>query len=88
VPYVRELVCRNMESFGISLDKWKNRNVATSAAEVSLPGSEIHILVVRTNEEAAMAKGAYGLLAGKKSEVKATVPKETMPAFHKRENSK
>lgn len=63
VPYVRELVCRNMDYFGIRLDKWKNRTATGLPADISSSGSEAHILVVRTNEEAAIAKRAYELLS-------------------------
>lgn len=62
VPYVRELVCRDMDYFGVVLDEWKNRMVSAFPADVSATTSKVRILVIKTNEESAIAKRAYELL--------------------------
>ncbi len=65
VPTVREAVCKDMDFFGIKIDKTKNNKVDTLPSDVSLHGSKIRILVIKTNEELSIAKSAYRLMAGK-----------------------
>ncbi len=62
IPYVREAVCNGMEYFGLRIDEWKNNNIASYPAEVSSPESKVKIVVVRTNEELAIARKAWGLM--------------------------
>ncbi len=59
VPYVREAVCRNLDFFGVKLDEWKNRNISHYPADISAKDSRVRIIVVKTNEELAIAKNAY-----------------------------
>ncbi len=69
VPLVRESVCKNLDYFGIKLDEIKNKQVHSFPCDISLPGSKIRILVVKTNEELSIAKRAYRLMADKDSPV-------------------
>ncbi len=62
VPLIRELVCRNMDFFGIEIDEMKNRNVEKYPSEISSIESKIKIVVVKTNEELSIAKRACTLL--------------------------
>jgi acetate kinase len=62
VPIVRESLCTDMECFGIKLDKKKNDSVADFPADIGDAGSPVRILVVKTNEELAIAKRAYQLM--------------------------
>ncbi len=62
VPYVREAVCRNMEFFGVRLDEWKNKTISVYPSEISSAESRVRIIVVKTNEELAIANEAFGLL--------------------------
>ncbi len=64
IPYVREAVCLGMEYFGLRIDEWKNRNILTYPADVSASGSRSRIVVVKTNEEKAIARKAYMLITG------------------------
>ncbi len=82
VPYVRELVCRNMDYFGIRVDKWKNRTIAGSPADISSSGSHVHVLVVRTNEEAAIARRTHELFSGKSSRAEKTKPDQALLAVN------
>ncbi len=62
IPAVRESVCTNMEFFGLKMDAWKNGSLAGYPADVASPESKVRILVIKTNEELAIAKRAYHLL--------------------------
>jgi len=66
VPLVREAVCRNLGCFGVELDEWKNKSVKEFPGDVSSPNSKVHILVVKTNEELAIAKMAYRLVKSRR----------------------
>ena len=68
VPYVREAVCRDMEFFGVQLDEWKNRTITSWPADISAPGSDVRIIVIKTNEELAIAKNAYKLFISSDAE--------------------
>lgn len=57
----REIICENMEFFGIKLDKEKN-NVRGKAVEVSAEDSKVKIFVIPTNEELMIAKETVGLI--------------------------
>ena len=61
VPYVREAVCRNLDFFGVRLDEWKNKEISRYPADISTRDSRVRIIVVKTNEELAIAKNAYEL---------------------------
>jgi len=62
IPEVRERVCRDLEVFGLKIDLEKNRTVDSFPCDVAAPDSLVRILVVRTNEELAIARRAYTTL--------------------------
>jgi len=62
VPYVREAVCTGMEYFGLKIDEWKNNKVSAFPFDIAAESSKVRIVVVRTNEELAIARTAYQLL--------------------------
>lgn len=59
---LREEVCREMDFFGIRLDKEKNQQSSSKVLEVSRPDSPVKALVIPTNEELEIARQCYGLL--------------------------
>jgi len=62
MPLVREQVCKDLEYWGIKLDKIKNKKVKTYPSDISDSKSTIRILVVKTNEELSIARSAYNLI--------------------------
>jgi acetate kinase len=52
---IRQRVCEGLEHLGISVDRGKNNAAAGPVAEVQRDGTPVKILVVRTNEERAIA---------------------------------
>jgi acetate kinase len=66
VPYVRAAMCRRMQYFGVEIDEWKNKNIDALPVDVATSRSKVRIIVVRTNEELAIARGAYDLFVSKK----------------------
>ena len=61
--YIRKLVCRDMEYFGLELDSDKNELRSKEIREINLPQSKAKILVIPTNEEIEIANQVYGLLS-------------------------
>jgi acetate kinase len=59
----RALVCRNLEEFGIVLDRELNRS-AKGEAKISAPAGRVEIWIVPTNEELVVARQAARLLEG------------------------
>jgi len=59
---IRELVCTDMDFFGIDLDKVKNESKSKEFREINSSTSKIKILVIPTNEELEIAKQGYQLL--------------------------
>jgi acetate kinase len=51
-----------MNYFGVKLDDEKNRSFIHYPSDISEDGSDVRILVVKTNEESAIAKRAYKLM--------------------------
>lgn len=64
VPYVRWAVCTGMEAFGIKIDKEANARATALPCDVAAPDSRVRILVIRTNEELAIARKSYELARG------------------------
>lgn len=60
--YMRELVCTDMDYFGIELDKEKNQIRSKEVREISQSNSKAKILVVPTDEEFEIANQVYHLL--------------------------
>lgn len=54
--YIRGLVCRDLEFFGIEIDEAKNSGMPRgSEADISAEGAKVHTLVIPTNEEYMIA---------------------------------
>ncbi len=62
---LRQMVCTDMDYFGIQLDATKNASITASRAvsEIQTPDSPIRILVIPTNEELEIARQAFLLLS-------------------------
>lgn len=59
---IREMVCRDMDTFGIYLDPIKNKQKSNDPREINSEKSSIKILVIPTNEELEIANQVYALL--------------------------
>ncbi len=61
---MRELICSNLESLGIELDKSHNqsKNHAKKIEEIHLANSKVKILIIPTNEELQIANESFDLL--------------------------
>ncbi|MEM6517346.1 MAG: acetate kinase [Bacteroidota bacterium] len=59
---LREMVCDNMDAFGILMDKDKNLEKPNGTTEIHSANSMVKLLIVPTNEELEIAKQAYSLL--------------------------
>ncbi|MBQ3939622.1 MAG: acetate kinase, partial [Oscillospiraceae bacterium] len=61
---VRERVCRDMEFFGIEIDKERNKNSRGQLIRLSMPKSRAEVWVVPTNEELLIARDTLALISG------------------------
>jgi acetate kinase len=61
----REAVCSDMEFMGIRLDKEKNRGIRGEETIISLPDSQVTVMVVPTDEEYTIASDTMEILAKK-----------------------
>ena len=61
-PYLRNLVCKDMEFFGLEIDEEKNSLRSKEIRAIHKDNSKTKILVIPTNEELEIAKQVYGLL--------------------------
>jgi acetate kinase len=59
---MRNLVCADMDYFGIHLDQAKNEEKLNNITEINAATSKVKILVIPTNEELEIAKQAFDLL--------------------------
>ena len=59
---IRQLVCKDMEYFGIELDCAKNEIRSAAIREINTPQSKTKIMVIPTNEEIEIANQVYELL--------------------------
>ena len=59
---IRQLVCTDMEYFGIELDCAKNEIRSAAIREINTPQSKTKIMVIPTNEEIEIANQVYELL--------------------------
>lgn len=62
VPEVRAAICARMEGFGIRLSEARNANALDLPCDIAAEESRVRVLVIRTNEELAIAREAHGLL--------------------------
>lgn len=60
----RAAVCADLEHFGIELDEVLNAEPPGPARRISTAASRVAVLVVPTDEEAEIARQAWGLVAG------------------------
>ena len=59
---VRSLVCKNMEYFGLKIDKEKNEKRGKEIREINIDGGNTKILVIPTNEELEIARQSFQLI--------------------------
>lgn len=62
-PRVRQAVCADLDGLGIAVDASKNLEAHGQETDVSRPDSRVRVLVVPTDEEAAIASDTYGLVS-------------------------
>ncbi|ABQ06542.1 acetate/propionate family kinase [Flavobacterium johnsoniae] len=60
--FMRNLICTDMDYFGIEIDKEKNQIRSKELREINTPNSIVKILVVPTDEEFEIANQVYQLL--------------------------
>jgi acetate kinase len=58
---IREMVCSEMDIFGIELDKEKNNKSKSGILEINKNNSKVKILVIPTNEELEIARQTFDL---------------------------
>jgi len=63
VPAVRWSVCTDMAQFGLRIDPERNEQADGLPADIAADESPTRILVIRTNEELAIARQSYEMLA-------------------------
>ncbi len=63
VPEVRWAVCTDMEAFGLKIDAEANGHAAELPADVASQDSPVRIFAIQTNEELAIARQTYAMLA-------------------------
>jgi len=61
--FIRKLVCKDMDFFGLDLDLKKNSIRSKEIREINTENSKTKILVIPTNEEIEIAKQSYRLLS-------------------------
>lgn len=61
-PIARELVCQDMEFFGIEFDSGKNALREAGIRELNTPDARVKVLVIPTNEELEIANQCVELL--------------------------
>ncbi len=59
---IRQLVCDDMDYFGIQLDTSKNQEKSKTLREINTADSKVKILIIPTNEELEIAQQAYHLV--------------------------
>lgn len=60
---IRQLVCDDMDIFGIKIDTTLNETKSAIVREINSVDSKVKILVIPTNEELEIAKQAYSLIS-------------------------
>jgi acetate kinase len=59
---VRERICTGLTSMGIEVDRAANKAALGKESDISAPNSKVKVLVIPTNEEAAIANDTYELM--------------------------
>jgi acetate kinase len=62
IPRVRQTMCTDMEAFGIQFDEERNEHLDRFPADIAIPESPVRVLVIRTNEELAIARDTAAVL--------------------------
>jgi acetate kinase len=65
--YLRGKICSDMTQIGIELDETVNKDAKTAETQISSDGSRVTVLVIPTNEQAAIANDTYELTDVKES---------------------
>ena len=73
---IRERVCLGLEFLGVELDPLRNRDPDSYGGVVSAPDAPAAVVVVRTDEELAVAREAVRVLRGDQGALTRTVTKE------------
>jgi acetate kinase len=63
VPEVRWAMCADLDAFGVKADAGRNRRPGPLPADIAAPNSQVRILVIATNEELAIARSTFALVA-------------------------
>jgi acetate kinase len=67
LPYVRWAVTAGLDSLGVVMDPLKNADSGPLPVDLASPRSRVRILAIATNEEVAIARASYSLLASRES---------------------
>ena len=62
---IRREICGGMGQIGLELDEAKNKAITGKEADIAADGSSVRVLVIPTDEEAAIAPDTYKLIASK-----------------------
>ena len=62
---IRREICGGMGQIGLELDEAKNKAITGKEADIAADGSSVRVLVIPTDEEAAIAQDTYKLIASK-----------------------
>lgn len=60
--YSREAICSNLERLGIKMDIQENNTRKSGARSLSMPNSDVQILIIPTNEELQIAEATLEVL--------------------------
>jgi acetate kinase len=63
MPHVRWAVTAGLESLGVVMDDQKNANPPALPVDLAAANSRVRILAIATNEEVAIARASFDLLA-------------------------
>ncbi|MBN2576281.1 MAG: acetate/propionate family kinase [Deltaproteobacteria bacterium] len=63
MPYVRWAVTAGLDALGVVLDARKNGEAASLPVDLAAPQSRVRILAIATNEEIAIARASFAMLA-------------------------
>lgn len=63
-PTVREMVCKNLEPFGLKLDPEANAKLVWAEGEISAPDSDVKVYCIPHNEELIIAQKVHEAISG------------------------
>ncbi len=73
-PDIRSSVCRKLDFIGLKLDIAANTAARGTEAVISSDDSKVEVRVIPTNEELVIARNAWTLLRGSKSQLSTSTP--------------